>query len=503
MQDWNRDNPLTALLNGVTAISSKLEAQQVAEEAARQFIKFLNAEACSISAWDKQANTVNLWAACWRGRADFPQEWQRPFRLSEYPLSLKVLQTKEPAVVHTGDPQADPSERDLLEKANLGCVLLLPLMYQDQVTGLIEVYDVNPQREFLQPEIALGQLLANHVGISIERAHLLSDAKQHAAEMEALREASLELGASLDLQTVFTAILKSTLELIKDALDAHIFLYDGERLDFGAALWADGQQGKVWSEPREHGLTYTVARGGKAVVVPDMSSHPLYAGTPLNTSGSIVGLPLKIGSRVVGVMNVAYKSPREFSESELSLLSALGDQAALAIENAHLHNLVSQQALTDPLTGLPNRRAFDQQLQEEIRRSNRYNHPFVLILIDMDGFKRVNDSFGHPAGDKTLQLAGGCFFRSVRDTDFLARLGGDEFALILPETTRENAEKIGQKLKRAIASCPFEWRIDENNPLVLSLSWGIATFPVDANDAQTLIQVADTSLYEAKKQAQR
>ncbi len=157
--------------------------------------------------------------------------------------------------------------------------------------------------------------------------------------MEAVRQASLSLTASLDLPDVLDLILNNVLSLLPGALDTHIFLYypEVDRLAFGAALWAGGRRGRPYSMPRPDGLTHTVARSGETIVVPNMADHALFKTAPPDWVGAIVGLPLKIGQRVVGVMNVSYQEPRVFQEHELRILRLLGDQAAVAIENARLY----------------------------------------------------------------------------------------------------------------------------------------------------------------------
>jgi diguanylate cyclase (GGDEF)-like protein/PAS domain S-box-containing protein len=135
------------------------------------------------------------------------------------------------------------------------------------------------------------------------------------------------------MQPTLEMILDYALQLVA-ADDAHIFLCDGERLIFGAALWGGGHQQEPCAEPRPQGLTYTVARGGERIVVPDVSSHPLFQ--DYQWDGAIVGLPLRIGERVVGVMTVAFHRPHPFDESEMRVLGLLADQAAIAIENARL-----------------------------------------------------------------------------------------------------------------------------------------------------------------------
>jgi GAF domain-containing protein/signal transduction histidine kinase/CheY-like chemotaxis protein len=214
----------------------------------------------------------------------------------------------------------------------------VPLKVRERVIGLFSL-DRIVTGGFSQSEIALAQGFAAHAAIAIENARLFESAGQRAAELEAIRQASLSLTASLELPQVLDSIQRNILALLPEANNSHIFLYspeNGGKLTFGAAMWANETQTNAYSVPRKNGLTYTVARSGEINVVPDMSSHPLYTDSPPDWVGSIIGLPLKIGQRVVGVMNVAYRQPRTFPESELRLLRLFCDQAAIAIENARL-----------------------------------------------------------------------------------------------------------------------------------------------------------------------
>jgi diguanylate cyclase (GGDEF)-like protein len=199
-------------------------------------------------------------------------------------------------------------------------------------------------------------------------------------------------------------------------------------------------------------------------------------------------------------MNIAYRKRQEFSKDQLRVLGLLSDQAALAIVNTRLHAIVKRQAVTDQLTGLPNRRAFDERLDEEIRRSSRYNHTFALVMIDVDNFKSVNDNYGHLIGDRVLQTVAHKLENSTRDTDFVARYGGDEFTLILPETTHEQAKLLGEKIAKIIARQTFNFQVNEEIvQLPLSLSMGVAGYPFHALKVDALIEVADHELYKDKE----
>ena len=164
------------------------------------------------------------------------------------------------------------------------------------------------------------------------------------SQMENLRQASLTLTASLDLNEVLDTIADCAMDLVPGMRNCHIFLYqadNGNKLIFGTAHWGDDKRNQPFSNPRRNGLTMTVAKTGKPILVPDLRSDPLYAGTPSSWSGSIIGLPLKIGDRVVGVMNVSHTQVGAFTESDIRMLRLLGDQAAIAIENARLYEAVA------------------------------------------------------------------------------------------------------------------------------------------------------------------
>src|SRR5829696_5566552 len=238
----------------------------------------------------------------------------------------------------------------------------------------------------------------------IDQQALLAILKQQTDELDALKKLSIHLTSSLDLPDVLDAVVSEAVRLIDNARDVNIFLYKNHKLSFGAALDADGTRNKPWSKPRSNGLTYTVAREGEMILVENMQDHPLFANAPTDWRGSIIGIPLKVGNNVVGVMNLSRSTVGGFSASELRLLSLLSDQAAVAISNASLHQMISRQAYSDTLTGLPNRRALDERLDEEIQAARRNNYSFAVIMMDLDGFKDVNDTYGHSTGDEILRL---------------------------------------------------------------------------------------------------
>lgn len=388
-------------------------------------------------------------------------------------MKEQVLQVLAEARQRLDAENVPPAERDIL------------LKLIDVLADSIEQY------------VQDGEELNSLARALVDHRALLTLLKQQADELEALKKLSINLTSSLDLPDVLDTLVSEAMQLIPDAHDVHIFLYSDGKLSFGAALDVTGNKNTVWSKPRPNGLTYTVARSGEIIIVEDMQNHPLYANAPSNWTGSIIGIPLKTDDTVVGVMNLARTNTGGFLPSELRLLGLLADQAAIAIANASLHQMVSRQAYSDMLTGLPNRRALDERLEEEIQSARRNNYSFAVVMMDLDGFKAVNDTYGHSVGDEVLRLVFGQMARRIRTTDFLARYGGDELTLILTQSDISSAKivtaKISEEMKRIKYTLPDKKRLN------LSVSGGIAIYPVHARTASDLLRAADAALYQAKK----
>jgi GAF domain-containing protein len=188
-------------------------------------------------------------------------------------------------------------------------------------------------RAFKPEEIALAEQAGALVALAMAKLEAIEAEQNRSATLAALRQASLAVTLRLDLNAVLEAVLEHALKLFNGD-DGHIFLFDGERLSFGAARWADAEQHQPYTTPRPDGMTMRVAQGGAPIVIPSVDEHPLFAEG--HSGGAIIGMPLRVGTQVLGVMNLAFHRPRPLNEAELDDLQLLADQAALAIQNASL-----------------------------------------------------------------------------------------------------------------------------------------------------------------------
>lgn len=206
--------------------------------------------------------------------------------------------------------------------------------------------------------------------------------------------------------------------------------------------------------------------------------------------------PPEDGARVHGLITVA-RPERAFSEDDLAVLRSLATQAALAMENVDLHVQVSRQAVTDELTGLSNHRRFQELLALEMEQVRRYHYPVGLIMLDIDNFKLVNDTYGHQQGDVVLRRVARVLADTSREVDYPARYGGEELALILPHTDMPGSYAIAERIRTAIESMRIP-RVDQDGVLRVTASLGVAASTDGGKE--DLIAEADGALYEAKRQ---
>jgi len=331
----------------------------------------------------------------------------------------------------------------------------------------------------------------------VSKHSLILTAKQLADELDALKSISRNITSSLDLQTVLDAVVTEAMKLVKNTHSAHIFLFSRRTLEFGASLTHDGIRNKAFSDPRPGGLTYSVASNGETIMVEDMKNHPLYTNTSPDWQGSIIGVPLKFSNSIVGVMNLSRGVTGGFTDAEMRLIELLADHAAVAISNANLHRGMTELANTDGLTGLPNRRALDERLQDEMKYARRAKTSFAVVMIDIDGFKNVNDTMGHVVGDELLRSVFNYLAERMRSTDFLARYGGDELTLVMRESGLEEAEAVTNKIIDVMKNYSFP--IPGRRSIALGITAGIAVYPQHSSSAADLLRAADTALYQAKK----
>ena len=395
----------------------------------------------------------------------------------------------------TGNAMGSASSRQLNVLAYVAGALLLALAFailvskalQAQVTRFLHAARRLAGGDFSAPVDTIGN--DDFAALAAEFNHMSQQLDRRLKEVNAqrarLREAVRRIGQTFAANLDRPALLKLALQTAIDATES-----TGGRV----SVSEDGT-----------GALNEVARDGSfdgvevALVAAEqeaLASEELGRGRDGDVEVLSVALrPRRHGSRAHGLISVSCRG-RRFSEDEAEVLRSLAAQAALALENVELHLQVSRQAVTDELTGLANHGRFQELLDAEAEQVRRYTYPLGLIMVDLDNFKAVNDTFGHPQGDVVLRAVGEVLQANSRDADWPARYGGEELALILPHTDLEGAFVIAERIRTAIEALEVP-RSDGGEPLRVTASVGVASS--SSGDKEALVADADAALYEAKR----
>lgn len=483
---------LTQLLrNMMGVVSAQTNSLAASGEIAAQLGLMLNAEQVLVCAWVPQADRLAVWGEFKQGtKQSLPAPSQKGCPVTTF--FARMLNTREPQQSNTTEVGTELKALWKLPRSDKS-VLFIPIRLSSGPLGLAIAVGSGKQPGFGPAEMIVSQIFANHAAVLLRNLQLQDNAHRRGEEIEGLRKASLELSSTLDVGEVITVAMRNVHRLLPNVSLARVYTCDGADTKVAGALAAPGLDANEFVDPRPEGWIADVACNGESLYLGKNNDDEARSKFPRDLA--IISMSLQSGERVLGVIEIVY-GPPVFLDEELRIARLLADQTASAMENSRLHAQAQQAAFTDMLTGLPNRRAFEARLGEELRRGSRYQRSFSVVMVDLDHFKTINDRFGHNVGDVALQDVAHCLRYKVRDTDILARYGGDEFVLILPETQAADAHKLCQKLRSSMNECTIGWSNPDQS--MLTFSYGIAEFPRDGQDAASLINLADKAMYGDK-----
>ena len=316
-----------------------------------------------------------------------------------------------------------------------------------------------------------------------------------------IRRFAEQIDASEPAQT-YESILAQSAELVA-AERGSLLLFDEatEELTMKAARGIPDPISAVDRIRAGEGIAGQVLRHGRPLVGQiDQFGTPAAAARRYKTK-SFLSYPIAIGRRKLGVLNLADKvGGGAYDAEDLSVIELVGPQIALALERAAWQQRANQfqlMSITDPLTGLHNRRYQEARLAEELSRTKRYNYPLSFMMIDIDDFKFYNDRNGHQTGDRALEIMAQCLKAALRKVDVASRYGGEEFSILLPQTTLQEAGVIADRIRRKVMETPFPH--GESQPLgAVTVSIGLSSFSPGLDSAEAIVRAADRALYHAK-----
>jgi len=421
-------------------------------------------------------------------------------------VEMNILRTDNAAImdaIRNHRPLICTEAIDLLRLGypdEITSLYLFPISLKDETFGLLGIFN----SRFSRDEIDSISKLCNLAGCVLRT---ISFQKMYARNIRDLSAMNL---AAINLSTAFKdpdALYESIVEIasrLTNAEKASLMLPGEEERGELLIRAVKGMNKWIARNIRiksGEGIAGRVYRDGSPLIISDIEKDLSARKRPNYKTGSFVSIPLKIGEETIGVLNLSDKVSGEvFSEADMSFLHYFASYASIAIRGAHYYKISEEMrtlSITDSLTGLFNRRYFDDRLFEELQRATRYDSVFSLAIFDIDDFKLFNDTEGHLAGDEILKAIADISRDSLRSIDIIARFGGEEFSIIMPQTGRDEAFGVAERVRKNIRNLmPLSWKNFPHERITVSV--GVATFPMDGRDARSLIKSADKALYRAK-----
>ena len=384
---------------------------------------------------------------------------------------------------------------------------------QDAVKGSIPDVEVPPAVAGVSDLLGTGSVSDRYAGedqpkplfdLQIEIDRLRGELEYRTNLAQSL-QSFLERISSSDPDKTYSKILTHAKELLQaDRGSLWVFDEGSNEIILRAAAGFTAAQSEVGRLRLGEGISGKVLESGLPLIVKNLISAgltPAPADRKYKTE-SFISYPITMGGRKIGVLNVTDKSGgRIFDEVDLSMLEIIGPQIAVALERAEWQERATQfqlMSITDPLTGLLNRRYLEERLTEELNRSKRYSYPMSCLMIDIDDFKSYNDRNGHQAGDVALKITAHSFKAALRSADIACRYGGEEFCILLPQTSLTEAGVIAERMRQKVTETDYPYGKSQPQGTV-SISIGISTFGKHIDTAESVIAAADRALYNAKR----
>ena len=496
-----KNRRLSALLQSSGALSSTMILEEVLQRLAEHAAKAVDAASAYIYEYDPLTET-EVWRCEYQADPSFvsADEIGTTYPLDFFPADRRVVCDREVVEVRLDDPDLDELSRSLMNEWRHTTFVSVPLVHGDEVVGLMEVAETEGARHFSEAEIELVVAIGEQAAVAIRNAQLYRREAWRNERLMHVLEISRVVGASLD-----------PVEVV-DTVSERLGGVFGERpTQVAVDLFADSSGPRADESPDG-----PLEPGARAV-----ENGPEDV---LDASGRRLLVPLRAKGRTEGTLVVSSPVAKPFDRDERELVQLIANQVGVALENARLYDRLEEQAITDGLTGLYNHRFFYDRLSAEVARARRYGLQLSVLMLDLDDFKRFNDTFGHQAGDRVLAEVGRIMREQLRrDVDIPCRYGGEEFAVILPHTPAMGAEVVGrrltesvtaiaaageggesawvtgERLRATIATAPFPGRQPDQETHV-TVSVGVSTYPDQADEARTLVANADAALYRAKRE---
>jgi diguanylate cyclase (GGDEF)-like protein len=399
---------------------------------------------------------------------------------------------------YSGEVNKSISEIGYIKNRKVSSILIMPVMDRYALAGVLTA-DSPIYHAFSEPVRNTVQMFAAHLVRILERDRIYPKLERDYNGLKILNEESSKLVSSLNLNVIAEKLCEGAERIASS--HAFFFMVSGKQFELihttdSISLHESQMAGNKTIFDLKGAFINIAVENRQPIYMADMKDYRASV-LPFSAENirSIFVIPLIYESKLLGLFVMSSGKADFLDTFQMELLKVMCNQAATSIANAKLHSEIEKLATTDGLTGLFNHRVFQEKLSEELKKLSRYSEPSSLLLADIDFFKKINDTYGHPSGDLVLKEVSKIIREAIRDIDIPARYGGEEFAAILPRTDSKGAMNIAERLRKAVMSASF---FSDASSLKVTLSIGIATTPSDAKTKEELIEKADEALYYAK-----
>jgi diguanylate cyclase (GGDEF)-like protein len=370
------------------------------------------------------------------------------------------------------------------------CFCGAPIMLGGRPAGAMVAMNTEREYVFQQRDLEVMQTAAGQLSVAVENARLFAEELRRSKQLSFLNRISKTAISSEDAEQMLADIVAEIQKTFQfDHIGIGILDYVTKEIEFkaeaGATAHARGKR-----IPLGVGIVGRVARSNERALVQNAGDGHMVGVLP--DSRAVLCIPITYGESLLGILNVESREENAFSSQDVLIMSTLADLLATALHNTFVFQKLQQQSITDGLTGIKTRRFFWEALSSEWRRASRSGRPFSVVLIDLDKFKDVNDTFGHLEGDLVLARVGRLLEQRCRQSNVVARYGGDEFVILMPETSIDQAHSLAERLRLWLSQ---DAMLAEHH---ISGSFGVASFPAHGFSAEDIIRVADAGMYAAK-----
>ncbi|HEX2804774.1 MAG TPA: diguanylate cyclase [Kineosporiaceae bacterium] len=417
--------------------------------------------------------------------------------LTGYSASLvaRVHRTREPLVV-TGTQEGAALGAQSVVLHGLRSIMVAPLQLEGRLLGVVYLDSQVAKGIFTADDVGILLALTNHIATSLETARAaqleisVRTVQRQRDLADTLREALESMADTIEPQQVLARLLSWAVRVV-GCDDGWLLADDGH----GATLTGLAPNGELSTRAVDRDPGLAVLLGSELPVLGSAATAPPPLHAQLSGATSWIALPLRSGQAVLGVLILAARTPEVRLQEHVEVASALVAQGMTAHDRASLFTQVQLLAVADELTGIANRRHFFEVAERDVAAAAAADRPLTALMVDIDHFKAVNDTYGHPTGDDVIRTVAQRLAAVIRQTDLVGRYGGEEFAVILPDA--DLGSDLPERLRACIADVPVQTR---SGPLPVSVSIGLAHLRPDDADVATVLARADQALYRAKQE---